>query len=530
LGGGAGGPGIVLPAGGSIVNAGTITGGGGGGDGGYRGFGIVLSAGGKIANAGTIAGGSAIFLEAGGVVTNGSAGDRTALITGGVGIDVNGTAGVTVTNFGTIASTNGSPGFAAVLFNNANSVLVLEGGSRIIGEAFGGLGAYGLFGDGALDLAGAGGPGTLSGLGRQYRNFAQVAVLAGADWTLGGGNTIGSGTTLTVLGTLDAGGHIEVVSGGVEIVAAGGVASGTAVRNGGTETVFGRASGGTVGSGGRQVVSAGGVASGATMTIGGDQTVSSGGTARDTVVSGGAEYVRGTASGTVIDSHGIENVHGVALGGTVNSGGQLRVSAGGVDSGSTVNSGGTETVFGRASGGVIDGGLIKVASGGIASGTVTFAGGGTLELDAGAGFTGKVKGFAAPDRIDLRSVAFGAATTRSFTEAASHTSGTLTVTDGTHTVQLTLLGQYLTSNFTLSTDNHGGTRVTDPPIAGGAAQITFADIAIGSYAGGWPRDASGSPGAPAGINALSDSAAQTGGTSLIAVAHGGYDATLVPVR
>ncbi|HEV2337057.1 MAG TPA: hypothetical protein VGS13_16240, partial [Stellaceae bacterium] len=61
---------------------------------------------------------------------------------------------------------------------------------------------------------------------------------------------------------------------------------------------------------------------------------------------------------------------------------------------------------------------------------------------------------------------------------ASHKSGTLTVTSGAHTAKLTLLGSYVTSRFTLTSDGSGGTLVTDPPVAGGgAAQTTFADIA-----------------------------------------------------
>ncbi|MGC2412707.1 MAG: hypothetical protein WA459_08430, partial [Stellaceae bacterium] len=234
-----------------------------------------------------------------------------------------------------------------------------------------------------------------------------------------------------------------VLSGGSEIVSAGGRASGSIVDSGGSEYLHGTASGGTVNSGGHQYVSAGGVVSDVTVKHGGIQTVYSGGITRGTVLSGGSEIV----------------------------------SSGGAASGTIVASGGTETVRGRASGGTIKGGLIEVASGGTASGTVTFVSGGTLQLDAGAGFTGAIKGFAIPDRIDLRGVAFGSGTPRSFIEAASHTSGTLTVTDGTHTVHLTLLGLYTTSNFKLATDNHGGTRVTDPPITGGASWTTFADIA-----------------------------------------------------
>jgi len=124
-----------------------------------------------------------------------------------------------------------------------------------------------------------------------------------------------------------------------------------------------------------------------------------------------------------------------------------------------------------------------VASGGSASGTVTFVSGGTLELDAGgpAFLPGVIKDFGKPDpsdRIDLRGIAFAAGTTSvSLVEAPGNTSGTLSVTDGTHTTHLILLGSYVTSQFHLVSDGHGGTMVTDPPVAGcGASQTTFVRI------------------------------------------------------
>src|SRR5262245_8628475 len=69
-----------------------------------------------------------------------------------------------------------------------------------------------------------------------------------------------------------------------------------------------------------------------------------------------------------------------------------------------------------------------------------------------------------PDEIDLQGIAFG--TTKkssahlSFTEAAGNLSGTLTVTDGVHTVSLELLGQYTASEFVAASDGHGGTLIT----------------------------------------------------------------------
>ena len=87
-------------------------------------------------------------------------------------------------------------------------------------------------------------------------------------------------------------------------------------------------------------------------------------------------------------------------------------------------------------------------------------------LDDSQSFHGTIAGFASPpgvmEEIDLADISFGKKTKVSFKEAQDKLSGTLTVTDGTHTANLTLLGQYSANNFSLASDGHGGTIVTDP--------------------------------------------------------------------
>jgi autotransporter passenger strand-loop-strand repeat protein len=146
------------------------------------------------------------------------------------------------------------------------------------------------------------------------------------------------------------------------------------------------------------------------------------------------------------------------------------VEAGGLASATTIDSGGVEVVSsgGTASATTINGGLMEVTSGG-STGTapITFTNaGGILQLDASQSFHGLVAGFASPsgviEEIDLRDIAFGKKTHLKFSEAANHLSGTLTIQNGSHTATLTLLGQYSAANFSLSSDGHGGTIVTDP--------------------------------------------------------------------
>jgi hypothetical protein len=102
---------------------------------------------------------------------------------------------------------------------------------------------------------------------------------------------------------------------------------------------------------------------------------------------------------------------------------------------------------------------------------VIFAGQqGTLQLDRSVGFTGYVSALRGQDGIDLRDVAFTAHTTLGYTvtsynsdQSSQPTGGTLTVSDGTHTAKLALLGNYTASSFAMSSDGHGGTLVVDPP-------------------------------------------------------------------
>ena len=100
--------------------------------------------------------------------------------------------------------------------------------------------------------------------------------------------------------------------------------------------------------------------------------------------------------------------------------------------------------------------------------------GGVLQLAASQSFEGLIAGFASPrgvtEEIDLQDIAFATAT-ETFTEASVHLSGTLTVTDGTHTANLTLLGQYSTGDFSLSKESGTGTGtiVTDPALSASTA-------------------------------------------------------------
>jgi autotransporter passenger strand-loop-strand repeat protein len=233
------------------------------------------------------------------------------------------------------------------------------------------------------------------------------------------------------------------------------------------------------------------------MAVDHDSTLNGGGEfvvdnaiAEDTTVNaGGVLTLTGSGTGTSTEFFGTINRGGIEVlnSGGVDSGSVVRgtqfVEAGGLASGADVQAGGTQSVLagGLETNTTIDGGLVELTSGALAGGPATplqFStdnAGGTLQLDFSQGFTGAIAGFASPagvsEQIDLRDVAFTGATTVSFNEAGGNTSGTLTVTDGTHTANLTLLGLYSTANFTLSSDGGGGTFVRDPAVVASATTL-----------------------------------------------------------
>jgi hypothetical protein len=94
---------------------------------------------------------------------------------------------------------------------------------------------------------------------------------------------------------------------------------------------------------------------------------------------------------------------------------------------------------------------------------VTFSGTtGSLTLDSSQNFSGTVAGMAGQDTIDLTDVSF-ATLQHQPTYTGTSSGGTLTVQDGAHTINIALLGNYLSSTFVATNDGHGGTSVVDPP-------------------------------------------------------------------
>jgi fibronectin-binding autotransporter adhesin len=176
--------------------------------------GVLLTKGAVATNFGTIAGegatsGYGALLSSGASLTNGAAGHTGALVEGAYGVEAS-SAGVTVTNFGTLSGASG----VAVKFEVAGDTLAVEAGSVLVGAASGG--------GGTLDLAS--GTGTLTGLlstggdvkvsgaiaTTTFQDFGKVDVDSDASFTLAGNGAVAAGQGLIVAGTLTAAGTISM--------------------------------------------------------------------------------------------------------------------------------------------------------------------------------------------------------------------------------------------------------------------------------------------------------------------------------
>jgi autotransporter passenger strand-loop-strand repeat protein len=355
----------------------------------------------------------------------------------------------------------------------------IDSGAKTIGGSqevhLGGLAVSAIVSSGAQLIFGSASATLVSGPG------ASAVVEVGGVTT---GTAVSSGGTENVAGIASA---TIISSGGAENVLAGGVASAATVLNGGSQTVFkhGTASSTIVSSGGQEIVSSGASAVSGTVRSGGQETVNSGGTASATtvggtevvfaggqavdamVLSGATQVLRGgTATSTTVASGGVETISaGTATAMTVS--GSAVVSSGGTANATVIDSGGYELVMsgGLVSGATLSGGTLEIKSGGLAaSSTITFAttSSSTLVLDDTkfrgkiAGFTGSGSATSNSDAIDLAALSDGA----TLGYVGNTLSGTLTVSDGSHTVKLTMLGNFVQSNFSVIDDGGGHAMIT----------------------------------------------------------------------
>jgi hypothetical protein len=135
---------------------------------------------------------------------------------------------------------------------------------------------------------------------------------------------------------------------------------------------------------------------------------------------------------------------------------------------------GTLTLAGAVTGagiGKINGGALYAK--GAFSENVTFVGTtGVLKLGNSQGYAGSISGFSksGTNSLDLTDIAFTSGVTKA-SYSGTTASGTLTVTDGTHTAHIMLVGNFTASTFTVGSDGHGGVLVKDPSAASLASRM-----------------------------------------------------------
>jgi uncharacterized protein with beta-barrel porin domain len=502
--GGAGGVGVALTSGanftnnaGAIVQGGTGgTGGaagysindiaGKGGDGGNGGRGVLMVNGGTLTNAGTITGGAAGAGGLGGTgLVNGANG-----VSGVGGTGVSG-ANITVVNSGTIAG--GSGGGLAIAFTGGTNTLELRAGSTITGNAVAFSSADTLRLGGSTNATF---DASTIGAAAQYRGFGTFEKAGASTWTLTGTNAF-SGTTIVSGGTLLAG-NAGAFSAASAMTINGGTVdlngfaqtintvalAGGALNNGSLTGTVTSTGGGIGGVGGSMslVANAGTTIVFAGNTYTGTTTVNNGAilfTPNDNSFSA-ASAVTINSGGTFLLTGSLQTVNAVALaGGSLESGNLIGAvtSTGGTlinmfGSMSLTANGGTTTVGGFSSGytgaTTVNNGAILlggVANGFSAASATTINTGGTVDL---GGFAQTINNVALAGGLLSNGALTGAVTSTGGTIAGIGGAMNLTANGGTTTVTgtntysgpTTVNGGLLSVNGSIVSDvtvNAGGT-------------------------------------------------------------------------
>jgi T5SS/PEP-CTERM-associated repeat protein len=441
-------------------------------------------------------------------------------------ININNNAGVaTINNTGTIASVT-SQGFPAINESTANAgTVVINNSGKIYGTVnTSGTGAVGanttvnnnagglwqssyVDDEGTIVASGAGSTiaiiGTSGGIDVANNGTGSLTLSAGAAYTgdfLNIGQFAGSHGTVNVTG---AGTTVNTTSGQFQNIQLGkdGTASLT-VANHAVVTTTNMDVAVNYDAGVTDTLD---INNGTLNAVQG-LTIGDSGTASATVEGGGALNVaflqignQATATGTltVTGAGSVVSATNMALaanGGSatlnISNAGAVDVGAGTATIAGALHVGSSSVVGARGiiNGNVVDDGNITVTSGtleingnlsgtgttvinsgntlkldGSVSDSIFFAGGtGTLDVVNSSGFNGVIQGqLAAGDVLDFADISAAQAHIVGYT--GNNSPGTLTVTDGAHTANIQLSGNYSLADFALGADTNGGTDITATP-------------------------------------------------------------------
>jgi hypothetical protein len=87
----------------------------------------------------------------------------------------------------------------------------------------------------------------------------------------------------------------------------------------------------------------------------------------------------------------------------------------------------------------------------------------TIVMHDSFDFSGPISGLDGNDKLDFADIVFAAGTTLNYAANQDGTGGVLQLTDGVHSANITLLGQYDASSFVTAEDGTSGTLVTYDP-------------------------------------------------------------------
>jgi len=323
---------------------------------------------------------------------------------------------------------------------------------------------------------------SLTYAGHWTQTTGTVSVAAGDRLTFtGAGDSFGG--TLTGAGAIDFGGGSDTLR-ATTLTAASVLINAAAVTLAGTITNTGK----IVATTPNLIVSA----NNATLTGGGQLVLTQssansihGATAAALLTNvdnniSGAGALGGGAMVLVNQAKGIINGNG-ALALTIDTGAATIVNAGVIEvtgsGGVTIQSAVANTGLLDANSGdlTVNGAVSGAGTAAIHGGTLAFASSftenvafrtaGVLRLARSQAYTGSISGFSktGATSLDLGDIAFNSAGEATFSGTTA--GGTLTVTDGTHTAKIKLVGDYTGSTFIASSDGHGGTNIIDPAAA-----------------------------------------------------------------
>ena len=451
---------------------------GGGGGGGAGGFGLIITGSGtSSSNSATISGGVGGVGGAGDVGGNGGSGG------GGVYF----TLAATLTNSGAIAGGSGGSGGAEL----ADVYAQYDDGGTLSNPGVAGGGGAGVTGDGITVIDGGSISGGLSGDGStradaiMFTGGANVLTLQ-SGWSLTGDiDVVGSVTfnqssTVTLSNIItDTGAVKQNGTGTLDLAGSNIYTGGTTIESGKLEI----ASGASAGSGAITFAGTGILKIDAAANFTFSNTLA-GLTASDTLDLAGltaATTTATTGAGSYNSSTNLTTltVHDTSGGGKTDtfdlsgnySSSSWTVTSDGAGGVNVVDPAPTDPLS------VPDGGTASI--GAAAATAITFAGAsGTLQLGASQSFTGTIAGFGAQDKIDLADLGFGANSTVGYAANNNNSGGMLTVSNGTTTANIALLGS--ADNFTMSSDGHGGTLITDSPAGQPATIAAGSTLLIGA--------------------------------------------------